>query len=252
MSDFTDRSDPPAPRRTRPTGPAPRAAAPPWARTLARQWRHHPLLRIAGICVFTWLFFIAYFELLREPVRPVTVMPLTALDHWIPFQPGAIWAYVSLWVYVGLAPGLLPTVGAALRYAAWAALLCGSGLLCFFLWPTAVPPAAQWADAGLATHAGFTLLRGIDAAGNACPSLHVAVAVFSAMWIRRVLAAAGAPLPLHLLNLAWLLAITWSTLAVRQHVVLDVLAGAALGVFFGAISPLFASPLASTPRRLPL
>ncbi len=252
MSDLTDRSHPPGPRGPGTARqPAPPAAWP-WAQTLARQWRHHPLLKIVGISLFTWLFFIAYFELLREPVRPVTVMPLTALDHWIPFQPGAIWAYVSLWIYVGLAPALLPTVAAALRYGAWAALLCGSGLLCFLLWPTAIPQMAQRADVDLATHAGFALLRGIDAAGNACPSLHVAVAVFSAMWLRRVLAAAGAPWPLHLLNLAWLLAIAWSTLAVRQHVVLDVLAGAALGGFFGAISPRLASPLASPPRGQPL
>jgi membrane-associated phospholipid phosphatase len=33
----------------------------------------------------------------------------------------------------------------------------------------------------------------------------------------------------RLANLAWCLGIAWSTLAIRQHVALDVIAGAALG-----------------------
>jgi membrane-associated phospholipid phosphatase len=34
------------------------------------------------------------------------------------------------------------------------------------------------------------------------------------------------------LNVAWFAAIAWSTLAVKQHVVLDVVAGALLGLAF--------------------
>ena len=33
-------------------------------------------------------------------------MPRTRLDLLIPFQPAALLAYVSLWVYVGVGPGL--------------------------------------------------------------------------------------------------------------------------------------------------
>ncbi len=230
-------TDPPARRRAAP------AATPAWARALARDWRYRPLTKIASICAFTWIFFIVYFDLLRQPSQAVTVMPLTPLDALIPFQPQAVWAYVSLWVYVGIAPSLLPTLAAGLRYAAWAAALCGSGLLCFWLWPTVVPASLQALDAASTAQAGFALLRGIDAAGNACPSLHVASAVFSAMWIARVLRAAGAPQALQLLNIAWLLAIVWSTVAIRQHVVLDVAAGAVLGLAFGFVSLQWASPL---------
>lgn len=229
--------------RPPPTALAAATAFPDWARTLARLWCFRPLTKIVLICGFTWIFFIAYFELLRGPAHPVTVMPLTPLDALIPFQPGAVWAYVSLWVYIGIAPALLPTMAAGYRYAAWAAALCGSGLLCFWLWPTMVPPSLHAVDAGSAAEAGFALLRGIDAAGNACPSLHVASAVFSGMWIARVLRAAGAPGALQAINLAWLLAIVWSTVAIRQHVVLDVAAGAALGLAFGLVSSRWGSPL---------
>lgn len=223
-----------------------------WAATLARQWRHRQLLKIAGICTFMWVFFVAYFQVLRNPRGPVTEMPLTALDAWIPFQPAAFWAYVSLWVYVGIAPALLPTLAAGLRHGAWAAALCASGLLCFWLWPTAIPPSVHHLDQAMAGHAGFALLRGVDAAGNACPSLHVATAVFSAMALRRVLAAAGAPWPLHAVNGAWMLLIVWSTVAIRQHVVLDVAAGAALGVLFGLASARWMPPVGRPARSLRL
>ncbi len=259
------RSDPPeaqastapSPPETEPpvrepgNNPVVRTATPAWARRLARDWCYRPLTKIAGICAFTWLFFIVYFQLLRAPSRPVTVMPLTPLDALIPFQPGAVWAYVSLWIYIGIAPALLPTLGAGLRYAAWAAALCGSGLLCFWLWPTMVPASLHAVDVPSSAQAGFALLRGIDAAGNACPSLHVASAVFSAMWIARVLGAAGAPRILQHFSFAWLLAIVWSTLAIRQHVVLDVVAGAVLGLAFGLLSPRWASPLQSSRAKPP-
>lgn len=212
-------------------GPAP--AGTHWATLLARHWRYRQVLKIAGICAFMWVFFAAYFHLLRNPVRPVTVMPLTPLDDWIAFEPAAFWVYVSLWFYVGITPALLPSLRALLGYGAWMTALCGAGLLSFWLWPTAVPSQAHQLDPSVADHAGFALLRGVDAAGNACPSLHVATAVFTALWIRRQLAAVGAPWPLQAINAAWVLLIAWSTVAVRQHVVLDVVAGAALGVVFG-------------------
>lgn len=207
-----------------------------WARRLLRQWWHLQLLKGVGICGFMWLFFVAYFHLLRHPVRPPFTMPLTPLDGWIDFQPLALWPYVSLWLYVGIPPSLQPTVRTLIIYGVWVGALCLTGLLCFYLWPTAVPPQMHGIDPELARQGGLALIRGVDAAGNACPSLHVASAVFSAAWIRRLLAQAGAPAWTQALNGAWLLLICWSTVAVRQHVVLDVLAGALLGAVFAAAS----------------
>ena len=69
-----------------------------------------------------------------------------------------------------------------------------------------------------------------DAAGNACPSLHVATAVFSAIWIERLLRDVRAPWPLRCFNWAWVLLIVHSTLAIKQHVVLDAVAGVALAL----------------------
>ncbi|MFO1330686.1 MAG: phosphatase PAP2 family protein [Rubrivivax sp.] len=217
----------PDPTPTAITRPAP----PSWVVRLARQWRHRQLLKLAGICAFTALFFVGYFHLLRNPPSPPRPVPLMPLDHWFGYQPLAVWPYVSLWIYVGVAPALLPSAGALLRYGAWMAALCGCGLALFAAWPTALPPG--WAPQPTPGQAAEALLRGLDAPGNACPSMHVACALFSALWVHRLLAAFCAPAWPRALNAAWLTAIVWSTLALRQHVVLDVLAGAALGLAFG-------------------
>ena len=203
---------------------------PDWATQLSHRLRYRVVLKFVGISAFMWVFFSAYFYLLRHPGGQVTSMPLTALDHWVPFQSNAIAAYVSLWVYVGIPPGLMLRTRDALTYGAWAAALCAAGLLMFLLWPTAVP--TEWRSVGVEGHAGFALLRGIDASGNAFPSLHVATATFSAFWIQRMLRIVGAPRTLSAMNGLWLLLIVHSTIATRQHVVLDAVGGVLLALPF--------------------
>ena len=194
--------------------------------------RRHFWLKSLGITAFMCVFFVGYFHVLRHPVRAVVLMPLTALDQWIEFAPSALLAYVSLWVYVGIAPMLIESVRALLRFGLWIGALCAVGLACFYLWPTAVPPQTL----NFASHAAFAVLQGVDAAGNACPSLHVATAVFSALWVDRLLAELAAGPRWRWLNAAWLLLIAYSTLAIKQHVLLDVLAGAVLGLVFAWLS----------------
>lgn len=203
-------------------------AASRWRTELARRCRRHLALKTVGITAFTWLFFIAYFQLLRHPVHPVTLMPLTALDAWIGFQPLALYAYVSLWIYVGLAPTLQLSVVELVVYGLWAGALCVSGLTMFYFWPTAVP--ALTID--VSGYPGFALLQGVDAAGNACPSMHVAVAIFSAIRLDHILRGLRTPPALRWANALWFVAIAYSTLAIKQHVALDAAAGALLGAAF--------------------
>ncbi|MET0333098.1 MAG: phosphatase PAP2 family protein [Rhizobacter sp.] len=203
-----------------------------WAGELAARARLLFWLKTVGITAFVWIFFIGYFWVLRHPAHSVTLMPLTALDRFIAFQPLALWPYLTLWLYVGFAPALTPSFRHLVVYGLWATALCVTGLVIFYVWPTAVPPPP--ADAIL--HPGFALLQGVDAPGNACPSMHVAVAVFSAICLERLLHGIGAPAWLRLLNAAWCLAIAYSTLATKQHVALDALAGTLLGCTFALLS----------------
>lgn len=204
------------------------SAPPHWTGACWQRIRHQFVLKTLGITGFMWLFFVAYFHLLRHPARPVFEMPLVALDHWVSFQALSLPAYVSLWVYVGLPAGMMQNLRQLVVYGFWVGLLCVLGLICFYLMPTAIPPTLVPTD--IALHSGFALLQGVDAAGNACPSMHVATAVFSAIWLHRLLHTVAAPTWMRALNALWAALIVWSTLATKQHVVLDVLAGSALAV----------------------
>ena len=199
-----------------------------WIAQLWVRMRHLLALKVIGTTAFTWLFFIGYFHLLRHPVYPVTVMPLTALDTLIPFAPPALFAYLSLWFYVGIAPGLQLGFWELIVYGLWIGALCLTGLALFYFWPTQIPMLPRDVS-GLP---GFAMLQGVDAAGNACPSMHVAVAIFTALRIDEVLRRTTSPAWIRWTNTGWFLAIALSTLAVKQHVVLDVVAGAALGMVF--------------------
>lgn len=199
-----------------------------WIGELARRSRKHLLLKIAGTTAFMTVFFAGYFHLLRNPVYPIMQMPLTAVDRLVEFTPAALLAYVSLWFYVGIAPGLLLSVRELFAYGFWIGVLCIAGLSCFYFWPTSIPPHTR----SLTEFPGFSILQGVDAAANACPSLHVATAVFSAIWLNRLLNEMTAPQIVRTANWCWLLLIAYSTLAIKQHVALDVLGGLILGVAF--------------------
>jgi len=175
-------------------------------------------------------FFVLYFWVLNHPRFPVTLVPLTAVDRWIGFWPWALPLYLSLWLYVSLAPALLIDRRELVSYGLVALGLSLVGLGLFYLWPTAVPRA----DIDWSQHPGLAFLKSADASGNACPSLHVAFAVFTAVWLGRLLTQMGAGRWFRLLNWLWCLGILYSTIAIRQHVALDVLAGAGLGAVFAA------------------
>lgn len=184
------------------------------------------LLKSTGTLFFIGLFFGAYFYVLKYPAYPVTVMPVIFVDRLIPFQPSAFYVYASLWIYVSLPPALLASRRELYGYGAAMAATCLAGLAIFYFWPTAIPPV----DIDWARYPDMHFLKNLDAAGNACPSLHVATAVFSGIWLHRLLRRFGAPWWMLMLNGGWCAGIVYSTLAIHQHLAVDVIAGLALGV----------------------
>jgi membrane-associated phospholipid phosphatase len=175
--------------------------------------------------LFIGVFFGAYFYLLKEPAYPTTVMPVIFLDRLIGFHPLALPLYISLWVYVSLPPALLETRRELYDYGLVMAGTCLAGLIVFYFWPTVVPEAnIDWSR-----YPDVSFLKDLDASGNACPSLHVTSAVFSGIWLHHLLRRFGAPLWILLFNALWCIGIVYSTLATRQHVAVDVLAGLMLG-----------------------
>ena len=202
-----------------------------WQREIVRRVTSDSLLKGGSTVIGIALFFAAYFWVLRNPLGDVTTMPVLALDRWLDFEFAAMPLYLSLWVYLSLGPALLPDRRALLRYGVACLFVATVGLTLFLFWPTKVPPLSAALAAEVANHAGMTMLRGVDMSGNACPSLHVAFAVFAAAGLARELHAIGAPTWVRALSTLWCAGIVYSTLATRQHVVLDVLGGTLLGAF---------------------
>lgn len=181
---------------------------------------------------FMVIFFWGYFAVMRHPLHPPFEMPLTAVDGWIGPSQLAFPVYASLWVYVSIPPALFSRFRTLALFGCWIALLCASCLAIFWLWPSSVPRfVVDWS-----AYPGMSLIKGVDAGGNACPSLHVATAAFAAAWLDRLLRGVGAPVPVRAANLLQCVAIMWSTMATRQHVFLDVVAGLAAGLAFAALS----------------
>jgi membrane-associated phospholipid phosphatase len=154
------------------------------------------------------------------------------LDHLVAFNPLALPIYLSLWVYVSLPPMLMRTRREIVEYGMWIGGVCLVALAIFYFWPSAVPAAnIDWA-----AYPGVAFLKGVDAAGNACPSLHVATVVFSSFWLQWLLPQVGLGRISRLVSACWCAGVVYSTMATKQHVAIDVVAGAALGSMFAWMS----------------
>jgi membrane-associated phospholipid phosphatase len=184
----------------------------------------HILFKCIGITLFISLFFVVYFHVLNYPAYPTTVIPLTYLDKLISFQPLALPIYLSLWLYVAIPPALITNREELYAFTLSIALMSIVGLTIFYFWPTTIPVSGiDWR-----LHPSIGFLKSVDAAGNACPSMHVATAFFSGAWTDYLLRKIKTPIWLRFINLMWGIGIIYSTIATRQHVALDVVGGLVL------------------------
>lgn len=209
------------------------------AMVLLSRIRRHFWFKCLGTIGFTSFFLAVYLHLLKNPIGSVTTVPVTWLDHWVSFEPLALPVYLSLWLYICLPAALMLTRTQVFDYGIRIGALCLAALAVFYLWPNAVPPTnIRWER-----YPGMAFLKGVDAAGNACPSLHVATAVFAAFWLHWMAPSLRLGSRTRWLSAVWCAAIAYSTMATKQHVAIDVLVGS---VFGGGMA------LALKPRPLPI
>ena len=201
----------------------------PWYDLYFTRLMHLWYVKAAGTSAFMAIFFYGYFSALNAPVHPVTVMPTTPFDEWVAFWPPAFYLYASLWVYTSLVPALQPNFLRLVAYGCAIGALCLTGLALFTFFPTAVP----YASASWTADPSLSLLHSLDAPGNAFPSLHVATALFSALCLHKLLHTMPSPGWLKVLNWVWGALIVYSTLAIKQHVMWDVVGGMVLALVFG-------------------
>ncbi|RQO54584.1 PA-phosphatase [Variovorax sp. KBW07] len=185
-------------------------------------------LKLVGNTVATLGFFPLYFWIMKNAGQ-AWVLPLTAFDRLIAFWPLLLPVYLSLWGYIALPVLLAKDKRELLGFSFGCAAMTGIALLVFWFMPTAIPNFAIDATPGSSLH----FLKTVDSAGNAFPSLHVSFSVFACVVLARQLRDVGAPAWLRVANVVWAAGIVYSTMAVRQHVLIDVLGGFALGVVFG-------------------
>ena len=197
----------------------------PWLAQCISRLKTDWLFKSVGTSAFMAAFFYCYFAILRSPMYPVITMPTTWVDDAITFWPSAFYMYASLWVYTSLVPALQPSFARLVVYGVGIGTLCATGLLFFYFLPTAVPFAsADWFN-----DPALVVLRELDMTGNACPSLHVASAIFTAICMNRQLSSMGCPRWLKITSGVWCVLIVYSTMAIKQRVMWVALASLLLG-----------------------
>ena len=182
-------------------------------------------IRLVALVVMLTLWMVQYFIIngASQGRRPRLNSRL-AFDGVVPFVPGLIVVYLSTYVF-GLLPFLLisDTRWFMATAAAYAAIALVSSTI-HVRYPSQIERCEIAEDRSFAWWL-ITWFQGLCKPYGNFPSTHVAfcVVVVSTGF------ALGGP-ALGGLFLAWAALIAWSTLATRQHYLLDILAGTALGI----------------------
>ncbi|AHG22108.1 acid phosphatase [Chania multitudinisentens RB-25] len=147
------------------------------------------------------------------------------LDRLIPFNPQAIWLYLSFFLIIPLCYLICPRQRVIwLRSSMQLSALVAGAV--YLLWPTTMDYPLN--EAHSPSSSLLAALIRVDSAQNCLPSLHIALTVL-AVW-----AAADAQHKWRsVLLMAWGLAIAFSILQLRRHLFIDLLSGAALAMVVG-------------------
>jgi len=193
--------------------------------SLKTRLRAHLGLKLALALGLNLFAFAPYFWLQHNLFFPVTVITESAFDSWLGFAPNAVWIYLSLFLLMPIAPMQMQNRQQLDRYALGVVAMSLSADLIFLFWPTAIvrPPAG-------AANVLYSVLITWDRPLNAFPSLHAAMAVFSACCCEQIFSRVGRSGLGRLLIWTWALAIIGAMLLTKQHVALDALGGILLGL----------------------
>ena len=204
----------------------PRPAWGTFARGAAERVRAHGRLKAALAAIIAFTFCVPYFLIGTYPLMPVRELPLTWLDRAVGSHPYEwVWIYQSEYLLVNGIPWLATRREQLARYTRGFALLSIVSFTVFILVPIRAPKPAIENPVGM-----YWLLQLYDVPYNCLPSLHAGMLVYTLAFGGRV-AGDLAPRSLKLLVLAWATLILYSTVATKEHYVVDIGAGVALGLF---------------------
>lgn len=176
------------------------------------------------IALNLWVY-VPYHFLQHHAFFPVIIMPASYLDRLIPFSEYAVWAYLSIYLLMPVGPFLMHDKRQIVNYA-WGIIVLGFlADIVFFIWPTSCPRPLITSENPV-----YHFLTQIDMPRHALPSLHAAFAVYSALCAELVLREFGRHPFLRVGIWLWTLTILYATLATKQHVMADILAGSAMAL----------------------
>jgi membrane-associated phospholipid phosphatase len=183
-----------------------------------------PLGRALAAAVLVGLYVAIYFAAGLRPVEGASLA--TPLDRTVPFRPAAVFVYASTYPMV-LGPLFLVRDAHlfARTWLGYALCLAVCGVVFVLLPVGSLSLRADLSTVPTSTLAGWGIhvLYALDPPRNCFPSLHLALAFTGTLAVgraRRWLGGVGA---------AWIAALTVSVVLVKQHYVVDALAGLALG-----------------------
>ncbi|HFK4648371.1 TPA: phosphatase PAP2 family protein [Serratia marcescens] len=154
-----------------------------------------------------------------------TLLPPSALDRAIPFNPAAIWLYLSFFLIVPAGYLLAPLQRIKWLTLAMQLTALGAGVV-YLLWPTTM---AYPQNEGVGISAQLlAALTQVDSPQNCLPSLHMALTVL-AVWAL----SDGEHKVRTALWMLWGVAIAFSILQLRRHLFVDLAGGALLALFAG-------------------
>ena len=162
-----------------------------------------------------------YFFTQRHWIRPARRF-VSAIDERIPYVPGWSWVYSFLYypaiLYLNL---IAASPGHFTRMAFSFIVLLALQLICFTIYPVATPAHWRRRDATrLASERFLKFVRNFDGESNCFPSMHVSVAMLTALHAQATLGAWVFAFPLL---------IALSCALTKQHYLVDLPFGAVLG-----------------------
>lgn len=176
------------------------------------------LVRVySGAILVIWI--LAPYMLLQQfAIREIWWLEPTAFDDAIPINFQSLWFYYSYYLLLGIV-GLFVERPIYLRYLytiGWTTMVAH---MIFFAFPNGLSRAEIDLESAPMY---YQWLAAYDEPRNAFPSLHVALSVVAGT---AAFCCSNFKLWARLAIVAWVVGIIWSTIALRQHVIIDGISG---------------------------
>lgn len=189
------------------------------------------LERLAFWGLLAWGVWASGYYLIAACIAP-SAAPLPAAwratwESSLPIMPAAVLVYMGVHPLSVLPFFGLRTVSALRRHLVGHGAILVTSFGAWLAWPLVLPREALPAEGGSLGVWVLTSLRGSDPAVNLLPSTHCSMAVFAALALRTVDRRLGAWAQITAVGIAL------ATLLTRQHYLLDVVTGVALGLVVG-------------------